>query len=460
MIRIYSMLLLAMLLSTISTRSTNVESEDWTPPIQLFSGEGGIYTPVVLVDKTEKVHVFWIYESTLFDSNGNQVYQIFYSQGFGLQWSVPVDIIADTFMHYLSASIDNEGIIHLVWSNGNHYYYIRSNSSSSQEVRSWSKPKRIAVGNATGNIYTDPTGRIYLVYPGLGTSGVFCVYSDNNGLNWSTSKNVMPAQGERSTAVHTYLVVGKNNTLHSVWTEFELPQGWPPTGVYYSQSVDGGKTWSVAVRVAGEGYDQINIAAGMNGVVHMVWNAMGGIGGRYHSWSSDNGETWSTPDAITKHGGTSGTPQIVIDNSGNCHLLTTSGAAWYSSWTDGGWEPLFDISDEESEVTIWIEEAVMVASSNKLHAVFWADRKRLWYRSKVIPGLPAEKESEQTVIISRDASQLIIPSPVTTQPTIPRSIYASDQEFVNPSPGYFILLGAISPVIMVLVVMLVRRFRR
>jgi hypothetical protein len=460
MIRLICFLLLAILLSPFSVRSTNVESEGWTTPILIYSDNGEIHTPAIVADKTEKVHVFWIYQSTLSDSDGNQVFQIYYSQGDGNQWSVPVDIVAVTSINNLRGSIDNDGIIHLIWSEGNDYYYIRSSRNPSLDVRSWSEPKQIAVGNATGNIYTDSKNRIYLIYPGLGRSGVFYIYSDDNGQNWSTPKNVINAQGVQSSAAFPYLVVGKNNTIHIVWTEFELPQSWPPTGVYYIQSIDEGTTWSNATEVAGEGYDQINIAAGSNGQVHMVWNAMVGISGRCHSWSSDNGKTWSTPEEITNQGATSGPPQLVIDNSGSLRLLTTFDGAWYNTWTGGVWDHWVNVSEEEVKVTQWIEEAVMAGSSNKLHAVFWADRKRLWYTSKVIPGLLDEKEIEETETISVDRNKDVVPIPTNVLPIIPSSTYVVDQEFENLSPGYFILIGAISPVIMLLAMILIKRIRR
>jgi hypothetical protein len=462
MFRILRILFLISLLSSSPVKLTTAETmtEGWTPPILLFSGEGEIHTPVVLADKTEKVHVFWIYQSTLFDPDGNQIFQIFYTQGEDDQWSVPVDVIAVTSINNLSATIDNDGIIHLAWSGGNHYYYIRSSTNPSTEVRSWSKPEQIAVGNATGNLYADPTGRIYLAYPGLGTSGVFYISSDNNGLDWSTPRKVINTQGERSSAAYPFLIVGKNDMFHFVWTEFQLPQGWPPTGIYYTQSSDGGTTWSYTSRVAGEGYDQINIAVGDNGLVHLVWNAMVGVYGRYHSWSLDNGSIWSTPEIIMTQGATSGPPQLVIDNSGALHLLTTNDGAWYDKWNGGGWDSWVNVSEEETRVTLWIEEAVMAGSSNKLHAVFWADRKRLWYTSKVIPGLLDKKESKQTETFSADQNQGVFPVPTKVLPTVESGTCAVDHNLKNLGTGYFILVGAISPVIMVLVVMLIRRIRR
>jgi hypothetical protein len=433
-----------------------IETE-WDQPVLLFAGSGSIHRPIVLSDEEENVHVFWRFQSEDLDNTE----MIYYTKWNGQIWSSPVDIIASPGIRSLSAAIDSRGMIHLTWTDTRFLlYYSTAFNNVSTSVRQWTKPINLGQAGPYHSIFVDNRDNLHLVYPNIQTGSVIYQRSEDRGSTWSVPIAVSGNVGINTLPSDSFMAISDSGTIHVVWTEYQLPDGWPPTGVFYSHSENNGLTWSTALEVAGLGYDQINLNVGSKGVIHLVWNGMSSVGGRYHKWSNNDGKTWSETITIVPGGGTSGPPQMVIDDSGILHLLITYDGARYGTWTGGDWESLENISEEETKVTQWIEEAVIAGSNNKLHAVFWADRKRLWYTSKAIPGLLNEKKSEQTDIISVNPNQDVVSAPSPMQPTVASSIQVPDQEFVIYSPTHFILIGAISPVIIVLAVWLIKRIRR
>ncbi len=126
--------------------------------------------------------------------------------------------------------------------------------------------------------------------------------------------------------------------LHAVWTEYQLPGGWPPTGVYYSRSTDGGVTWSAARQMAPEWHAQIGVTTVGNDAVHLVWRSTVGRDGTFHQVSLDGGDTWAAPDRNDDLGGISGLPSFAVDTAGTLHYLI--GRVFYANWAKGSAEPL------------------------------------------------------------------------------------------------------------------------
>lgn len=147
-------------------------------------------------------------------------------------------------------------------------------------------------------------------------------------------------------------------------------------------------------------------------MIHTVWNGMITIAGRYQRWSEDGGNTWTRLEVITKEGGTEGPPALVVDATGNFHLLTTfKGCPWLYSWLPDAktWGAPDCLKSGKSSLitnfyTDYTEEPAMtISTGNILHAVFWDNRQKLWYAYrrlddvKAIPTVPWKQPTPTSV---------------------------------------------------------------
>jgi hypothetical protein len=143
-------------------------------------------------------------------------------------------------------------------------------------------------------------------------------------------------------------------------------------------------------------------------------------------------------------------------------LTTYEGCAWYTYLQNQRWANPVCISGEKAQASNYIEEPAMaVSEGNKLHAVFWDDRKRLWYTTKVTeaPWIPPEIMDNE--IIQPTQSQIPTDSPKPT-PTINSTTLLADQQLDAPprfiiSPGQ-ILIFSLLPVILLVILIVVLRF--
>ncbi|MCB0164424.1 MAG: exo-alpha-sialidase [Anaerolineae bacterium] len=442
--------------------SAQAEENGWTKPIIIFDvdNQGTIFTPTLSTDQTGTVHLVW----RVVLEDGEQL--IYYMRKDKNGWSEPLDIVADQSAIYPNLAADSTGYLNLLWQGpNNQLLYSQARADDPITAHSWSKPMVVDITNTFSEIVADPTGRLHVVYPGEGILGPTYQLLNTTVGTQGFPINIATTSRVDASANYVRLAIGDNGSLHAVWTEFQLPDAWPPTGIFYSHSFDKGKTWSEPLELAGEGYNQANIAL-INNEVHAVWNGMVGVGGRYHRWSADEGDTWSDTVHLDTFGrdGSTGLPPIAADSAGNLHLLVTdadidgAGCAMYLSWQDQHWTPPVCISGSDAKRSNYIEEpALTVSNGNQLHAVFWDDRQRLWYTSKRldVPGVPPLPFPTQSIEIQVTPSpQITEPSPLpknTLMPIQPRTTVVTGDEseqFRSYNPAEAIVLGLIPVVIL------------
>jgi hypothetical protein len=441
----------------------------WSEPVLLFQveGTGELHYPFIISDPYGNVHVFWNFKS----GSQNEFDKIYYMRLDAAGWTVPVDIIAAAAVSDVNVTIGQDDFFYLTWHGvGDIISYSRAPLRGAESVKSWSEP--VPVTNATNfysSIITSPSGNIYLAYPARGNSGVFVQVLEPNNLVWSLPRTIALNSLTNTGSDYVQISVSNNGTLHVVWTEFYLPESWPPGGVFYSRSIDGGDNWSIPVILGDGGFDQINITVLDDNNIHVAWNGMvSSPGGRYHRWSSDGGVTWSeTNDVIPAGvGGTEGFPQIVGDQSGVIHMLTTyEGCAWYTYLENQRWVVPFCISGEKARASNFIEEpALGLSEGNKLHAVFWDDRKRLWYTTKIInvPPIPPQATEDGSILPIQNPTS--VPSPAVL-PTIDSTAVPAGQQLDGTSRYYFstgqLLMFSLLPVmLLVIVTVAIKYFQR
>lgn len=390
------LLLIAALGAVLTTAQVNAQSaaSRWSTPVKLFDAtkstqggeKGGIREPVVVADRSGLVHVFWSSvsaESTL----------LYYTRLEGAAWTTPVDIETMPNIHGISATVDKWGRIHLIWTDSsNALFYSSAPLKDATSARGWTRPRYLADTSGHGQITTDDSGHLHLAYPERGikhAAAVKYLRSIDGGQTWAFAVTVADTSTGKTAPEFVRLAISDDGILHIVWTEFQLPSGWPPVGVFYARSTDGGKSWSVPLQVAEQDYTQINVATFGNNVVHLAWNGDANIRGRYHKWSSDAGITWSEMDTVfapNTGSGSTGPPSLGVDSSGKIHLLTNlvlkgrHEGTVHTSWDGQHWVEPMVVSELVPGIADYNEASVMALSQgNRLHVVFWEDEKILWY---------------------------------------------------------------------------------
>jgi hypothetical protein len=477
------MVLIAVVLGGILSRSADfavhaqAEGGEWSRPTLLFEVEpaevfGRVDGPRVLADQSGHVHAFWTYGEL---ARGNSVEYIFediyYTRWDGTAWTPALDIIASPQALYPRATTDSTGNLHLLWK-ADRLYYSQAHSSEAGTALGWTKP--VSMRLESGQILADSAGRLHLA----SANESFWPYyqtSADHGATWSAPVSIAAPSKEISAVLDFNLAVSDDGTIHVVWDEYQLPDGWPPIGVFYSQSTDGGETWLNPVELAGEGYDDVNIVVGDDDTIHVAWNGMAGVGGRYHRWSGDGGRSWSETAMITPNGFTEGPPQLILDRAGTLHFLTTSGQrVWYSFWQNGRWAELTYLpSGDESNIprvgqavsakVRHIESPAMTLSEgNRLHVVFYDRRPEerrsyIWYTTKQtsaphVPPIPIPTQVPR--VLSPTTQPTSPPPPPTPVPSPTRSttfkpLDEVGEEVEPDNPGRSVLLGVL-PVVLIL----------
>ena len=362
----------------------------WSTAVVIYEGEeGSIHSPVLVTDQAGGLHAFWWTEESLDEESAGLTLSIYYTRFDGDHWIDPVDIFEPSARNPVAA-VTPSGIINLLWHGSlNRYQLARSTIAQEVSALEWTAATDLIEGNLHGFMAVDENGRLHALVPGREADGPIYQTSHDDGATWSAPEMISRTQRSDTSTDWVRAAFDGTGGIHVVWTEFQLPNGWPPTGVYYSKSTDDGATWSAPFEIAGEGYDQISIATVGSHEIHVVWNGMAGVHGRYHRWSPDGGVTWSEVNVISDQGATSGPPQMVFDTGGKLHLITSfAGCARYSYWLAEveSWSELSCASSLESMASGWIEEpSLALTEGNKLHLLYWDNRERLWYLSSKTP---------------------------------------------------------------------------
>ena len=438
----------------------------WWPPRLIYETADSIDAPYLAADTNGVAHLVWRESPRETDLDQDKLQTIFYANNEGGTWSQGRDIIAMSGVAGPTAAADPNGIIQLLWTGPNNtLYHSLAGVQSAGTAQGWVEPVAIATANANAHIQIAPDNNAHIVYPGTGPSGVYYIRYDAGRDAWSSPVGISLTSGANTSADYARLAIAPDGMLHVVWTEFELPQGWPPTGVYYAHSTDNGVTWSRPVELAGQNNVQANVVVDSAGRVHVAWNGIVGIGGRYHRWSDDGGLNWSATGAAVEAGlgGTEGQPQLAVDSAGTLHMLTTyGGCAHHVTWTDEVWSAPECISGQVAAGDALIEQpALTIVNGNVLHAIFWDERARLWHTSLATGAPPAAAQpSAAATAAPAGAPAVASPSPVVaSSPTVDLASLPPADVSISQTPARTLLLAAGSAVVLLLLALMIKVWR-
>jgi hypothetical protein len=269
-------------------------------------------------------------------------------------------------------------------------FYATAGPSPRISAKDWSAPDQLAVAYFNGGLAAAPDDALWLIYGVQESNAVFVQRMDPQTQFWDDALLVANASNPGAAPDELRLAVGPNNSLHAVWAEFELPQGWPPLGLYYADSLDGGQTWTLPRRFAEELHNQPSVLAGPEDRIYVAWVGAAGRGGKFFQESPDNGRTWEPVVEIVPPpvGGSEGFPVLALDGAGNLHIVYShEGCVWHVSREAETWAAPECISGAPAHIE---EPAMTIGLGNQIHVMYWSNSQQLWYVTRTL-NAPAQE---------------------------------------------------------------------
>lgn len=353
---------------------------DWSNPEVLFSFPEDQKSNQLWVLKDREDTIYLLWPITNEEGEGevadNSKSRTLHTQMIEGEWRSPMDVIMWPDAGRLtSVVIDSEGILH-GFSGTDCVSYVYAQHDEAMSARGWQE--RICLdqtGLANPAVGRAPDGTIYVLYVALENHSLRLIHSKDGGETWSSYITV--EENLENFVRYPAMAVDDQGRIHAVWSISQAPNAYPPLGVYYSRSNNGGVNWTAPVQLGGMDEGEPAIAV-YNDDVHVLWNGDADKRGRYYRHSKDAGETWeaveilSPPSSQGGRGGLQRPPAIIVDNLGNVHaLLHEQEALFYTAKIDQMWiekQPLY-IPGMMRAAEIFAVRLV-ITGGNQLHAIY------------------------------------------------------------------------------------------
>ena len=342
------------------TRSVN-GGASWSVPVNLSTAGVSSQNPEIVLGGSGTIIAVWR------GSDGNNdIIQSSRSSNSGVSWSTPVDLsLTGQDARSPQIATDGSGNVVAVWLRSDGSNQITQSSRSTNGGVSWSTPAdlsesgidssqpKVAVdgsGNAVAAWLRDPWGDTILQSSRLLAGGV----------SWSTPANVSTAGN--SAATPQVAVDGEGNVV-ALWRYY----GVGGTIIQSSRSANSGASWSVPVQISVSGTSSDNpqvTTFGSDNAVAVWQQSNGSITTIRFSQSTDGGASWSVPTEISGPSQASFLPVVAVYGSDNAIALwRTSGendiiqASRSSAINGGGGEELANTGAGDS-----VNDATLVVS--------------------------------------------------------------------------------------------------
>jgi Neuraminidase (sialidase) len=286
----------------------------WSAAANVSNTDGSSAEATIAAD-VGAIHVAWSD-----DTPGNQ--EILYSKSTdgGATWSVPVNVSNNSGGSVNSVIMVDAGTVHLAWEDNTAGNWEIFYSKSTDGGATWSAPVNVSnnSGDSEGTKIAVNAGTIYLAWYDYTPANVeiFFSKSTDGGVTWSAPVNVSNNDG----GSYGPAIVADAGTIHVAW--------WDNTPgnaeIFYSNSTDGGATWSAPVNVSNNSVGSVGPTIAVDsGTIHLAWgDDTPGNPEIFYSNSTDGGTTWSAAVNVSNNIGASYVPLIAV-YAGNVYL------AWY-----------------------------------------------------------------------------------------------------------------------------------
>jgi|GEM_PF-651088 len=260
----------------------------------------------------------------------------------------------------------------------------------------WSEPQPVAESVLTWRTFSDPTGRLHLLYVrpthiAQAPAGVYYTSLTQDAADWSISKVLYPSIYMRLHTAEQMHLTGAADADGNVIVAWNDPR---LEAAFMARSEDAGASWEQPAQVSLPDVTLPQLAAvGESGFL-VLWQAArtGYAAALYEQHSQDGGITWTTPRRVLENLNTN-TDDITFQVSSDGSLILIAGmgspsltlAVWDDSTGDGSdpeWsEPQvldMTVRDSETQETIWLDALQIAVSEEQFVLTGQGQDGELW----------------------------------------------------------------------------------
>jgi hypothetical protein len=274
----------------------------WTGPVPVARVNQEISSSAVVADSKNGFHAFWMQHGT--DASSENPATLQYMKWENGGWSTPINVINEIagVPHFLSTSSDPQGGVLLAWVEGvnGEIYFSRAPGDKAYLGAEWSAPVRIpslSDLNTAPDMVTDSSNRITLVYsvPYNENRGIYLVQSNDQGRNWSAPVRIFDAVALNWDSVtQPKIGLSADGRLHVLVTRISLREAGQVASLYYTQSQDGGGTWTTPEAMNDGSVLWSEIVHTGSNVLFRLWQEQNGdVYESFSEESRDGGLSWS-----------------------------------------------------------------------------------------------------------------------------------------------------------------------
>jgi hypothetical protein len=169
--------------------------------------------------------------------------------------------------------------------------------------------------------------------------GIYLVQSKDHGTSWSEPLQVFDGAAAGFDLVgEPSLLTSDNGFLHILWKQQSIQGNGIPQSLslFYTQSENGGRTFSDAEPVVEEPVAWREIVTDDKGNLHLLWQPQDTLTTVWDQISLDGGRSWQIPQALPDEGMTAA---VMVDSVGRLHLVDAGpGSLGYWLWDGSRWQ--------------------------------------------------------------------------------------------------------------------------
>jgi hypothetical protein len=306
-------------------------STRWSPPVEVVSIDQKISDLSSTTDGKDNVHTFWI-QSPITGESGDKA-TIQYARWNGTDWSSPMVVISTPGGNptQMNVMADDLGRLLVAWVNSDSgdILFSWANAENANRIAEWSTPQYIPTvsqANSSPSILADSSGRILVAYAVSINEqrGIYFVVSDDGGKSWTQPIRAFNAEAANWEMVdQPRILLTEDGRLHLLFEKYSLRGGERLSeGIYYSQSIDGGRTWSKPDAVSESPVSWSQLVSSDSSTIHRMWQEYKNSELiSYDQVSKDGGMTWDRPVSLSSASTETSPVTQTFDIAGKLYFL-------------------------------------------------------------------------------------------------------------------------------------------